>query len=104
MLIALLFEVVGTSYLVLKMTMGKARKTGKRGKFVIMNYYNKAMFTLYRIVKRSITESVPDKAFVHTRIAFQAVSAPEQYYSAPLRCRKWNVPYRIGFRNCSSQV
>ena len=56
------------------MTKGKARKTGKRGKPVIMNYYNKAMFTLYRIVERSITESVPDKAFVHTRIAFQAVS------------------------------
>ena len=45
-----------------------------------MNYYNKAMFTLYRIVKRSIAESVPDRASVHTRIAaFEVVSAREQY-------------------------
>ena len=43
------------------------------------------MFTLYQIVKRSFTESVPDKASVHTRnAAFEAVSAPEQYCSAPL--------------------
>ena len=43
------------------------------------------MFTLYRIVKRSVAESVPDRASVHTRnAAFQAVSAPEYYYSAPL--------------------
>ena len=43
------------------------------------------MFTLYRIVKRSVTESVPDRASVHTRNAtFEAVSAPEQYCSAPL--------------------
>ena len=44
-----------------------------------------AMFTLYRIVKRSVAESVPDRASVHTRnVAFEAVSAPEQYCSAPL--------------------
>ena len=43
------------------------------------------MFTLYRIVKRSVAESVPDRASVHTRNAtFEAVSAPEQYCSAPL--------------------
>ena len=43
------------------------------------------MFTLYRIVKRSVTESVADRASVHTRnAAFEAVSAPEQYCSAPL--------------------
>ena len=43
------------------------------------------MLTLYRIVKRSVTESVPDRASVHTRnAAFDAVSAPEQYCSAPL--------------------
>ena len=66
---------------------GKTRKRGKRGKPVIMHYSIKAMFTLYRIVKRSIAESVPDRASVHTRIAaFEAVSAPEQYCSAPLRC------------------
>ena len=44
-----------------------------------------AMFTLYRIVKRSVVESVSDRAYVHTRNAvFEAVSAPEQYCSAPL--------------------
>ena len=43
------------------------------------------MFTLYRIVKRSVAETVPDRASVHTRnAAFEAVSAPEQYCSAPL--------------------
>ena len=36
-----------------------------------------AMFTLYRVVKRSVTESVPDRASVHTRnAAFEAFSAP----------------------------
>ena len=43
------------------------------------------MFTLYRIVKRSVAESVLDRASVHTRnAAFEAFSAPEQYFSAPL--------------------
>ena len=43
------------------------------------------MFTLYRIVKRSVAASVPDRASVHTKnAAFEAVSAPEQYCSAPL--------------------
>ena len=43
------------------------------------------MFTLYRIVNWSVAESVPDRASVHTRNAdFEAVSAPEQYCSAPL--------------------
>ena len=46
---------------------------------------NKAMFTLYRIVKRSVAESVPDRASVNTRdAAFESFSAPEQYCSAPL--------------------
>ena len=45
----------------------------------------KAMFTLYGIVKRIVAESVPDRASVHTRnAAFEAVSASEQYCSAPL--------------------
>ena len=45
----------------------------------------KAMVTLYRIVKRSIAESVSDRASVHTRnAAFEAVSAPEQYCSVTL--------------------
>ena len=44
-----------------------------------------AMFTLYRILKRSVAESVLECASVHTRTAaFEAVSAPEQYCSAPL--------------------
>ena len=43
------------------------------------------MFTLYRIVKLSVAESVPDRTSVHTRnAAFEAVSAPEQYCSVPL--------------------
>ena len=43
------------------------------------------LFTLSRIVKRSVAESVPDRASVHTRnAAFEAVSAPKQYCSAPL--------------------
>ena len=43
------------------------------------------MFTLYRIVKRSVAESVPDRASVHIRnAAFEAVPAPEQYCSSPL--------------------
>ena len=44
-----------------------------------------AMFTLYRTVKRSVTEGVPDMASLHTRnAAFEAVSAPEQYCFPPL--------------------
>ena len=36
------------------------------------------MFTLYRIVKRRVAESVPGRASVHTRnSAFEAVSVPE---------------------------
>ena len=36
-------------------------------------------------MKRRVAESVPDRASVHTRnVAFEAVSAPEQYCSAPL--------------------
>ena len=43
------------------------------------------MFTLYRIVKRSVAESVPDRASVHIRYAaFEAVSTPEQKCSARL--------------------
>ena len=45
----------------------------------------KAMFTLYRIVKRSVPETVPGKASVHTRNAtFGTISAPEQDYFAPV--------------------
>ena len=45
----------------------------------------KAMFTLYQTVKRGATESVLDRASVHTRnAAFEAVSALEQYCSTPL--------------------
>ena len=52
------------------------------------------MFTLYRIVKRSVAESVPDRASVHTRnAAFEAVSAPEQYCSA---AAVESVTFRIG--------
>ena len=41
------------------------------------------MFTLYRIVKRSVAETVPDKASVHTRNAtFGTISAPKLDYFA----------------------
>ena len=44
-----------------------------------------AMFTLYRLVKRSVAKSVLDGASVHTRNAvFEALSAPEQHSSTPL--------------------
>ena len=43
------------------------------------------MYTLYRIVKRNVAESVPDRASVHTRnAALEAFSDLEQYCSAPL--------------------
>ena len=51
-------------------------------------------------MKRSVAESVPNRASAHTRNAvFEAASAPE-----PFRCWKWNVPYWIGFWNGLSQV
>ena len=61
------------------------------------------MFTLYRIVKRSVAESVPDRASVHTRTAaFEAVSAPEQYCSAPLLKVERSVSDRFLRRSESS--
>ena len=64
---------------------------------------NKAMFTLYRIVKRSVAESVPDRASVHIRnAAFEAVSAPEQYCSAPLLKVERSVSDRFLRRSESS--
>ena len=63
----------------------------------------KAMFTLYRIVKRSVAESVPDRASVHTRnAAFEAVSAPEQCCSAPLLKVERSVSDRFLKRSESS--
>ena len=45
----------------------------------------KVVFTLYRIVKRSVAESAPDRASAHTRnAAFEAVCAPEQNCPIPL--------------------
>ena len=62
-----------------------------------------AMFTLYRIVKRSVAESVPDRASVHTRnTAFEAFSAPEQYCSAPLLKVERSVSDRFLKRSESS--
>ena len=44
-----------------------------------------AMFTLYQVVKRSVAETGPDQASVHTRNAtLGTISAPEQDYFAPL--------------------
>ena len=56
-----------------------------RGNEKLMSTVSETMFTLYRIVKRSVAESVPDRASVHTRnAAFEVFSAPEQYCSSPL--------------------
>ena len=58
-------------------------KTGQYKVFRVQ--FIEAMFTLYQIVKRSVAESVPDRASVHTRNAtFEAVSLPKQCCSAPL--------------------
>ena len=62
-----------------------------------------AMFTLYRTVKRSDAERVPDRASVHTRnTAFEAVAAPEQYCSAPLLKVERSVSDRFLRRSGSS--
>ena len=69
----------------------------------IETFYIKAMFTLYRIVKRSVAESVPDRASVHIRnAACEAVSAPEQYCSAPLLKVERSVSDRFLRRSESS--
>ena len=61
------------------------------------------MFTLYRIVKRSVAESVRDRASVHNRNAtFEAVSAPEQYCFAPLLTVKRSMSDRFLRRSESS--
>ena len=61
------------------------------------------MFTLCRTVKRSVTGSVLDGASVHTRnAAFEAVSAPEQYCSAPLLKVERSVSDRFLKRSESS--
>ena len=61
------------------------------------------MFTLYRIVKRSVAESVPDRASVHARNAvFEAFSALEQYCSAPLLKVERSVSDRFLKRSESS--
>ena len=54
-------------------------------------------------MKRSVAESVPDRASVHTRnAAFEAVSAPEQYCSAPLLKVERSVSDRFLIRSESS--
>ena len=53
------------------------------------------MFTLYRIAKRSVAETVSGKASVHTRTAtFGTISVPEQgglLCSIFKRCNKFNA-------------
>ena len=62
-----------------------------------------ATFTMYQPVKRSVAESVPDRGSVHTRnAAFEAVSAPEQYCSAPLLKVEHSVSDRFVKRSKSS--
>ena len=48
-------------------------------------HFSKAIFILYRTVKRNVTESLPDGTSVHIMNAvFEAVSVPEKYGSVPL--------------------
>ena len=61
------------------------------------------MFTLYRIVKRRVKESVPDRASVHTRnAALEVFSASEQYCSSPLLKVERSVSDRFLKRSESS--
>ena len=61
------------------------------------------MFTLYRIVKLSVAENVPDRASVQARnAAFEAFSAPEQYCSTPLLKVERSVSDRFLKRSESS--
>ena len=54
-------------------------------------------------MKRSVAENVPDRASVHTRnAAFEAVSAQEQYCSAPLLKVERSVSDRFLKRSESS--
>ena len=63
----------------------------------------KAMFTLYRTVKRSDAGSVPDRASVQIRnAAFEAVSVPEHYCSARLLKVERSVSDRFLKRSESS--
>ena len=65
--------------------------------------HTKVVFTLYRIVKRSIEESVPDRTSVHTRnVAFEAVSVQKQYCFAPLLKVEHSVSDRFLKRSESS--
>ena len=58
---------------------------------------------MYRIVKRSVAESVPDRASVHTgNAAFEAFSAPEQNCFAPLLKVERSVSHRVLHRSESS--
>ena len=54
-------------------------------------------------MKRSVAERVPDRVSVHTRnTTFEAVSAPEQYCSAPLLKVERSVSDRFLKRSESS--
>ena len=61
------------------------------------------VFTLYRIVKRSVAENVSDRASVHTgNAAFESASAPEQNCSTPLLKVERSVSDRFLKRSESS--
>ena len=63
-----------------------------------------AMFTLYQIAERSIAESAPDRASVHTRnAAFEGAPAPEQDCSVPLLKVERSVSDRFLKRSESSR-
>ena len=70
---------------------------------VFTHLFPQATFTLYRVVKRSVAESVPARASVHTRnAAYEAVSAPKPYCSASLLKVERSVSVRFLKRSESS--
>ena len=76
-------------------------ENGKNGLWVFDDQVcdTEVVFTLDRIVKRSVAKSVLDRASVHTRnVTFEAVSAPELYSaveSATFRNRTLNLVHRV---------
>ena len=68
-----------------------------------MESVSRVMFTLYRIVKWSVAESVQDRSSAQTKnTALEAFSDPEQYCSAPLLKVERSVSDRLLKRSESS--
>ena len=70
---------------------------------LVPTHYNKAMFTLYRVVKRT-SRKVYRIGLLFTPGTLLSKQFLLRNSAASLRCWKWNVPYRIGFWNGPNQV